>query len=213
MKMRTRVTWSNSTGRYQVQPLQYLIPESLSDLVKAIQMAEHTGHRIRAVGAGHSYSDIAITDGYLLDMHCLQRVLPLKKEQLWAAYQDTHVVEVEAGITVHDLNRKLDQRELALINMGAIDNQTISGAISTGTHGAGRNLPALSGMVRSIVLVAAEGKIYRVEPKEGITDPALHNEPDITLIQDDAVFNSTVVSLGCMGIIYSSGSQAPLLVV
>lgn len=35
MKTRTRVTWSNRTRRYQVQPLQYLIPESLSDLVKA----------------------------------------------------------------------------------------------------------------------------------------------------------------------------------
>lgn len=203
MRTRIRAKWSNQTGRYQVEPLQYLIPETLSDVVKAVQRAERTHHRIRAVGAGHSYSDIAITDGYLLDMHCLKHMLPLNKEQLKADYHPVHLVEVEAGITIHDLNRQLDKQGLALTNMGAIDKQTLAGAISTGTHGAGRNLPALSGMVRSMVIVAAEGKIYRIEPENGITDPALHDEAKVTLIQDDAVFNSAVVSLGYMGIIYS----------
>jgi len=110
---------------------------------------------------------------------------------------------VEAGITVESLNRKLDRRGLALINMGAIDEQTISGAIATGTHGAGRDLSALSGMVRSLALVAAEGKVYRIEPSDGLTDPEKHTDTGIELIQDDDTFRSVVVSLGCTGIVYS----------
>ncbi len=203
MKISKRVTWSNKIKKYKVHPLKYLEPESYQDVVAAIREAEQTGARIRAVGSGHSYSDVAITDGYLVNMCRLCRLLPLKKEQLKAAWQTQPLVEVEAGITVEKLNKQLDKQGVALINMGAIDNQTISGAIATGTHGAGRHLPALSGLVRSMVLVAAGGKTYRIEPTDGITDPSQHNEEDITLIQDDDTFYSVVVSLGCTGIIYS----------
>jgi len=54
-----------------------------------------------------------------------------------------------------------------------------------------------------MVLVAAGGKIYRIERTNGITDPAKFNEPGTELIQDDAVFYSAVLSFGSMGIIYS----------
>jgi FAD/FMN-containing dehydrogenase len=203
MKTRTRVTWSNVIGKHRVEPFKYLIPGTLHDIVAAVRDAEECGHRIRAVGSGHSYSDVAITDGHLVDMSRLCQILNLDKNKLYRAHQEKYLVEVEAGITVESLNRKLDRQGLALLNMGAIDEQTISGAIATGTHGAGRNLPALSGMVRSLVLVAAEGKVYRIEPSEGLTDPEKHTDVDIELIQDDDTFRSVVVSLGCTGIVYS----------
>ncbi|MEM9672712.1 MAG: FAD-binding protein [Cyclobacteriaceae bacterium] len=203
MKTRTRVTWSNVIEKHQVEPFKYLIPGSLQDIVAAVREAEECGHRIRAVGSGHSYSDVAITDGLLVDMSRLCQMLRLDKNKLHRSQQEKYLVEVEAGITVESLNRKLDRRGLALINMGAINEQTISGAIATGTHGAGRDLPALSGMVRSLVLVASGGKVYRIEPSEGFTDPEKHTNADIELIQDDETFRSVVVSLGCTGIVYS----------
>ena len=203
MKTRTRVTWSNVIEKHQVEPFKYLIPGSLQDIVAAVREAEECGHRIRAVGSGHSYSDVAITDGLLVDMSRLCQMLRLDKNKLHRSQQEKYLVEVEAGITVESLNRKLDRRGLALINMGAINEQTISGAIATGTHGAGRDLPALSGMVRSLVLVASGGKVYRIEPSEGFTDPEKHTNADIELIQDDETFRSVVVSLGRTGIVYS----------
>lgn len=203
MKTRTRVTWSNVIKKHQVEPFKYLVPGRLEDIVAAVREAEDCGHRIRAVGSGHSYSDVAITDGHLIDMSRLCRVLNLDKNKLHRKHQEKYLVEVEGGITVESLNQKLDRQGLALINMGAIDEQTISGAIATGTHGSGRDLPALSGMVRSLVIVAAEGKVYRIEPSEGFTDPAKHNDSTVELIQDDDTFYSIVVSLGCTGIVYS----------
>jgi len=203
MKTRTRVTWSNVISKHEVEPFKYLIPESLRDIAAAVQDAEDCNHRIRAVGSGHSYSDVAITDGHLVDMSRLNRQLNLDKSKLLPKHQEKYLVEVEAGITVQTLNRQLDRQKLALINMGAIDEQTISGAIATGTHGSGRNEPAMSGMVRSLVIVAAEGKIYRIEPSEGFTDPAQHTDAAVELIQDDDTFYSIVVSLGCTGIVYS----------
>ena len=136
MKTRTRVTWSNVIKKHKVEPFKYLIPGSLQDIVSAVREAEKCGHRIRAVGSGHSYSDVAITDGHLVDMSQLCRQLELDKNKLLREHQEKFLVEVEGGITVEALNRKLDRQKLALINMGASDEQTISGAIATGTHGA-----------------------------------------------------------------------------
>ena len=46
----------------------------------------------------------------------------------------------------------------------------------------------MQGFVRSFVLVAGGGKVYRIEKTNGITDPAKFNEPGIELIQDDNIF-------------------------
>lgn len=193
--------WKNKINRHEVFPYKYLLPGSLKDIQDAVREAELEGFRIRAVGAGHSYSDVAMPDGFLLDMRHLKKVKILANDKVET--QGNSLVEVEAGITVHQLNRVLDKKKLALINMGAIDNQTISGAIATGTHGGGRNLKSLSGMVRSILLVAAEGKVYRIEPSQGVTLASNHHDDEVTLIQDDEVFYSAVVSMGYTGIVHS----------
>jgi hypothetical protein len=130
------------------------------------------------------------------------------------------LIEVEAGIKIADLNEKvLYERNLGLQNMGGYDGQTMMGAISTSTHGSGITLPPFPDMLRSLVL-ATTGKwdgttisgnkdgdegvyLYRIEPSDGITDPAKYNDPSIQLIQDDDCFNSVICSMGCMGIVYS----------
>ncbi|HLF35369.1 MAG TPA: D-arabinono-1,4-lactone oxidase, partial [Cyclobacteriaceae bacterium] len=90
-----------------------------------------------------------------------------------------------------------------LPNMGAFDWQTVSGALSTATHGSGIKQPAFPDMVRAIILVGSGGKVKQIEPSEGITDPSKVNPAGaIDLIQDDDLFYSTVVSFGAMGIIY-----------
>lgn len=169
----------------------------------AVQRAEASRMRIKSVGSGHSPSDIAITDGFLIDMSRLTHLLPLPVEQLRAGVNPKHLVNVQGGITIKDLNHQLDQKELALLNMGAIDAQTITGAISTGTHGTGRNQISMPGMVRSIVVVASGSRVFRVEPTRGLTDPEKHDELGIELIQKDQLFYSLILNLGAMGVIYS----------
>jgi len=203
MKLRKNSVWQNNIGKQSVRPFRFLEAESLEDIQAAIREAEAEGCRIRPIGSGHAPSDIAITDGYLLSLKHLNRLLPLDKDQLHQHSRQQHLVQVEGGITMHQLNQDLDKKGLALLNLGAIDAQTITGAIATSTHGTGRNLPSCAGMVRSILLVAAEGQKYRIEPADGITDPQKHAEQGVRLIQEDEVFNSVLVSMGCMGIIYS----------
>jgi REP element-mobilizing transposase RayT len=127
-------------------------------------------------------------------------------------------VEFQSGITIKDLNLQLDSMGLALFNMGGYDGQTWAGVISTSTHGSGKNLGPLVDTVRSLVLLTTskldcdkrQGTvfIYRIESKSyPITNPIVYKNKKIKLIQNDDIFNSVVVSMGTMGIIYSTVIQ------
>ena len=198
-------TWRNCIGNQEVSPFRLLRPTTLAEIVDIVKRAESENRKVRAVGSGHAFSDIAITGDYLIDTHGLNKVLTLDTEALNEGAKNLTLVDVECGITVADLNAALDRLGLALINMGAHTAQTMVGAISTSTHGSGISLGSTASVVRSVVLVASGGKVYRIEPAGGITDLARFKSrhPDIELVQDDDWFNSVVIGLGCMGVVYS----------
>jgi FAD/FMN-containing dehydrogenase len=203
MKVRTRARWRNTIRKYKINPVKLFEPESLSDIVSIIKEAESKGLKVRGVGSGHSFSDVAVTNEYLVDLHLLDKVNLYDVEVRREEYKEIKLLESQAGIRIRDLNRKLDSMGLALINMGGIDHQKLAGVVSTGTHGTGKDIEAMQGFVRSMVLAASNGNVYRIENTNGITDPGKYNEPGIELIQDDTIFYSAVLSFGSMGIIYS----------
>ncbi|MEM1137237.1 MAG: FAD-binding protein [Bacteroidota bacterium] len=197
--------WKNTIKKYVARPAYFVKAKSVEELRDAVKLAEDKNIKIRAVGSGHSFSDIAIVPqgGVLVDISKIDFFQLYSKEKTKLAFKEKKLVETGGGITIKKLNRCLDRENLSIINMGGIDHQTIAGAFSTATHGTGINLPSMPGMIRSIVIVTSGSKIYRIEPENGITDPANHNESNTTLLQDDHIFNAVVVGLGCMGIIYS----------
>jgi len=103
------------------------------------------------------------------------------------------------------MNEALWNAGLGLLNMGGYDGQTIAGVMSTSTHGSGITFGPLVSFVESLTLVASDSKVWRIEPTNGITDPAQWSarHPDIELKQDDEWFHACQVGIGCMGIIYS----------
>lgn len=203
MKILRNKKWLNTIKKFGGRMPYYCIPKSIEDLVQLVQRAERESKRIRAVGSGHSFSDVAVPETYLVDLKKMDAILPLNRENLLPVTSNLNLIQVEGGITVQKFNKKMDRKDLCVKNMGGIDNQTLAGALSTGTHGTGLDLPSFPGMVRSMVLVTHQGECLRIEPKAGITDPAKHKEPGIKLKQDDTLFYSAILSLGCFGIIYS----------
>ena len=81
------------------------------------------------MGSGHSFTDCACTDGVMVDLGAMTRVVEADTE--------SGLVTVESGITLHELGKQLAARGLAMENQGDIDRQTLAGAISTATHGTG----------------------------------------------------------------------------
>ncbi|MEO5906260.1 MAG: FAD-binding protein, partial [Saprospiraceae bacterium] len=203
---KTRYRWCNITGHVTATPMRYFYPVNVQDIRDIILEAESKKLRVRAVGSGHSFSEAAKGTDFVMDIKELRDAAeytsPLKDDR-----KNNRYVLADAGITIRRLNKLLDKKKLALENMGAVDFQTISGALMTGTHGTGIKKPAFPDIVESLRIVSTGGELIQIEPANGITDPAKHDHA-VRLIQDDDIFYSTVVSFGAMGIVYQIVIQA-----
>ena len=216
-----RSKWHNCTENQIYQPLRIARPTRAEHLVDIIAGARHDGLKVKAIGSGHTFSDVSATTDILVETHGLNAALCISHEDLIAhdailpgalpnSESKHYFVHVEAGMPLHTLNDLLFTNGMALINMGAYDAQTIVGAISTSTHGSGIGLGPLPDAVRSIEIITENGELWRIEPKEnGITDPATFDSVytgrgfTSKLVQDTELFRSVIVSMGTMGIVYS----------
>ncbi|MBV9196946.1 MAG: FAD-binding protein [Solirubrobacterales bacterium] len=203
---RVRHTWKNHLGNQQIDPLRIYTPSTIEDISEIVREAEAAGVTVRAVGSGHSWSDVALTRGYLVRTDALARPNSAGPDFLRGDSRERALVQTEAGIRIKELNAYLDGRGLGLVNMGGYDHQTVAGVISTSTHGSGLEFGPLNDFVRSLDIVAAGGAVYRVEPADGPTDHEAYEREygdQRTLIQDDHWFDAVVVGMGCMGVITS----------
>jgi L-gulono-1,4-lactone dehydrogenase len=137
--------WVNWARTQRCEPAAFLTPATRAEVTHAVTAAR----TVRVAGAGHSFTGAALTDGTLLSLERMGRLLD--------ADPVTGLARVEAGITLHRLSRALHVHGLALPNLGDIDAQSLAGAIATGTHGTGARLPNLSAQVEAVELVLADG--------------------------------------------------------
>ena len=207
MSPASRLTWHNHSRDQVCHPVSIEHPETTGELAGLVADAERRGLRIRAVGAHHSWSDVALTDGILVETDRLTGVAEADDGTLLSAVRgDESLVRVRGGTRVHELNRWLDEHGRGLKNMGGYDAQSIAGVVSTSTHGSGVSFGPFPDVVRSLDLVASGGELVRLEPADGITDPAAFAErfgDERTLLQDDELFDGALCGMGCMGIVDS----------
>ena len=204
LSYRRRQTWENHLGNQSVDPLRIYAPETIEEVSAIVREAEQAGATVRAVGSGHSWSDVALTTGFLLETDRLARVPAGEPDFLRPEWSGRRLVRAEAGIRIHELNAHLDREGLALSNMGGYDHQTVAGVISTSTHGSGMGFGPLNDFVHSLDLVASGGDVYRIERDHGPTDPeafASHHGASRKLVQRNDFFDAAVVGMGCMGIV------------
>ncbi|MGH2924060.1 MAG: D-arabinono-1,4-lactone oxidase [Solirubrobacterales bacterium] len=147
--------WKNWTGDRECEPLEIIAAGERGEVVRALERARGEGRRVRAVGSGHSYSEIALSDGYLVSIEAMNEVIDVDR--------DSCLVRVQAGIELGELNRALDRHGLAMPSLGEIDKQTLAGALATDTHGSGLRHGTLSDQIESLELVTAEGTIDELD--------------------------------------------------
>ena len=136
-------------------------PASTDEVARIVRQAHEAAQRVKVIGAGHSFTATAMTDGVMLRLDNMTQILNVDRE--------VGQVHVQAGATLHDFCRELHNHGLALPNLGDIDVQSIAGAISTATHGTGFGLGNLATNVVAMTLVNGKGEI--VELNEG--DPRI----------------------------------------
>lgn len=205
MKFQTRRTICNDGGNVRFMPKRVYEPENLEQIQDIVRTAESEGVRVRAIGSLHSYSDAAKTRGFAIMPQKLDKILQLDETVLNDGVETDTLVHVQSGVRLRELNDWLADQNLALPNMGGYDEQTVAGATATSTHGSGIEFGPLTEMIQSVELVSDNGALYRIEPENGITNPAefIQKFPDWHLVQNDDWFNAVIVGMGCMGIFYS----------
>ncbi|WP_103542229.1 D-arabinono-1,4-lactone oxidase [Streptomyces sp. SM1] len=169
-------TWRNWGGTVAARPAREVTPASVDELTAAVRRAAEDGLPVKPVGSGHSFTSIAATDGVLIRPNLLTGIRDIDRTG--------GTVTAEAGTPLKRLNVALAREGLSLTNMGDIMEQTVSGAISTGTHGTGRDSASIAAQIRGLELVTADGSVLTCSEKEN---------PD--------VFAAARIGLGALGVV------------
>ncbi|WP_344025315.1 D-arabinono-1,4-lactone oxidase [Streptomyces luteireticuli] len=168
--------WRNWAGNVTARPARTVAPATARGTAEAVAAAAADGLRVKAVGSGHSFTAAAVTDGLL--------IRPERLTGLRAVDRAAGTVTVGAGMRLGTLNRLLSAHGLSLTNMGDIMEQTVSGAVGTGTHGTGRDSAAVAAQLRGLELVTADGSVL-----------------ECSAAQNAEVFAAARVGLGALGVI------------
>ena len=137
-------------------------PRTTREVADVVRRALDAGRRVKAIGAGHSFTATAMTNGVLLSLEHMDQVLGVDTER--------GRVTVQAGKTLRSLGDELAAVGLAMPNLGDINVQSVAGAINTATHGTGLHLGNLATTIVGIELVDGTGEIVRCDAD---TDAAL----------------------------------------
>ena len=168
--------WQNWSGIVRARPRELARPRNLAELARLVGEYGRGGRHVRVAGSGHSFTPLVRTDDVLLSMEGLVGIS--------GADTAAGTVTVLGGTPLKLLGEELLKRGLAQENLGDIDVQTITGALSTGTHGTGTRFGTLSTQIAGLTLVTAHGDVIECSPER---------EPE--------VFKAAQVSLGSLGVL------------
>lgn len=144
--------------------------------VEELQALVSGARRVRALGTGHSFNDVADTAGVLVSVARLPGGVVVDRERMTAS--------VPGGATYGAVARELHAAGVALPSLGSLPHISVAGACATGTHGGGDRNPCLAAQVSGVELVGPDGALVRA-------DRAL----------DPSWFGAAVLSLGCLGVV------------
>lgn len=150
--------WTNWGRCETARPTEVLRPKATAEVGDIVARASAAGRRVKVVGSGHSFTGIAVAPDIQVNLGALAGVLGVDRER--------RRVTVGGGTPLWQLTQLLTTQGLALENMGDIDRQTISGAISTGTHGTGVTFGGLATQVVGLTLVAGNGELVRIDEEQ-----------------------------------------------
>ena len=147
----TEKTWSNWGGNQSATPAYTVRPRTDDEALAAVRFAIKEGLSVRAVGAGHSFTPLVQTGGMLMDLSGLSGVTGTDTARRRA--------RAKGGTVISAFGDALWDQGLGLANQGDIDKQSISGALSTATHGSGIELGCFSSALRWVRLINGHGEI------------------------------------------------------
>ena len=166
-------TWART---YHSRAELFIQPESTEEIQKVVTLARRCRRRLVTVGCGHSPSDLTCTSSWMVNLDNYKNILSVDLR--------TKIVVMQAGIRLRQLNIELKENGLAMPILGSIDEQSIAGAICTGTHGSSIKHGPISESVLGLKLLLSNGRTVSCSAE-----------------QNTELFRAALLSLGALGII------------
>ena len=197
-RAKPRPRWHNWARNQECAPVAIETPSTEDELVATVRSAAEAGQHVKVVGSGHSFTGIALTDGRLVRLDNYQRILSVDRKKLQAT--------VQSGIKLQRLYDELWARGLALPNAGDIAYQSISGAVSTSTHGTGLEFGGLATQIVGLRLISGTGEVIDCSAKK---EPALFSAARVGL---GALGVISTITLQCVPAFHLRAQEAPMRV-
>ncbi|CAG8537200.1 11822_t:CDS:2 [Dentiscutata heterogama] len=174
--------WHNWGQNQKCAPDEIFRPVNLHDLKKIVKKAKENNKKIRCAAAGHTWSSLSVTNGYLVIVTDLNDIEIQYNERL-----KTWTVTTEAGVYLKDLDEKLRKHNppLTLDAATVLNTVTTSGIVATGSHGARCSNSTIPEKVISFQIVTADGELREFSDEI-----------------DPIEMNAARISFGLLGIIY-----------
>ena len=162
--------WANWSGNQTAAPNAIHYPANKAQLADLLRSSTGT---VRCFGGSHSFSALVPTDDTLISLEAFNGLQQHNSEKNTATFG--------AGTRLGGASSQAWDIGQSFVNEPDINLQSLAGAIATSTHGTGRNLPSLSGLVESLTLMTAEGELLPLNQSDG------------------DMFRAAICSLGALG--------------
>jgi alditol oxidase len=165
--MRTPTNWA---GNITFGAPVFHRPATVAELQATVTRAA----RIRVLGTGHSFNDMADSPGAQVSVAGLPRETDIDSAG--------SLVRVAAGLKYAELAARLDDKGFALRNLASLPHISVAGACATATHGSGPANQNLAAAIAAMEIVTAEGDLVRIG-------------------REDGSFPGAIVHLGALGVV------------
>ena len=146
--------WKNWSGS-QTSAAAMANPGTVAQLQSLVRGASGV---LRPVGAGHSFTPLVTGSSQILRLDQLERPTVISSRPGRA--------RVNANARLHELSAALGDKGQAFRNLGDINVQTLAGAMSTATHGTGRDMPCIAAEMTSAQLLTGSGDVIEIRGED-----------------------------------------------
>ena len=177
-----------------------------AELRGLIANAVANGKTLRAHGSAWSLSKCGVTEHELLNTAALTIALrpgPTHFDPAYPQADRDKLRFLECGVSIASLNEYLHGEKLSLKASGSNSGQSLAGVISTGTHGSAFKYGACQEFVVGLHLILGPTKhVYLQSDLNPVVNQSWADKFGATLVSDDVLFRSALVSFGSFGIIH-----------
>jgi hypothetical protein len=176
-----------------------------------IQHAIDRGITLRALGAGWSFTEVAVCDGGIVDTREIRDLFRIQESFLSPSYltngrKAEDLIFTQCGMSMLQMSKELESENgwmRSLKASGASNGQTMAGATATGTHGAAFEVGAVHDTIVGLHMITGPDKhVWLERASYPVASQEFINWLGAERISDDDVFNAAVVSFGSFGFIH-----------